>query len=181
MEMDGARRREIALVGGGCFWCLEAVFEALEGVLRVTSGYGGGVSKNPTYREVCEGGSGHIEVVEVVFDPDRLTYQQVLEVFFAIHDPTSLDRQGYDTGIQYRSVIFAQNDAQATIARAVITELEAALGRRVVTELRPSAVFWPAEQEHQEYFRRHPEQAYCRAVIHPKLTHFRARFAALVR
>ena len=166
----------IAVLGGGCFWCLEAVFADLQGVTRVVSGYCGGARPRPSYEQVCSGASGHAEVVELSFDPDLVSYRQLLEVFFAIHDPTTLDRQGHDEGSQYRSVIFAQNPEQATVARQVIGELQPSFPQPIVTEVRAAAEFWPAEEYHQDYFAQHPRQPYCQAVVAPKLQKFRALF-----
>jgi peptide-methionine (S)-S-oxide reductase len=174
---------ETATLGGGCFWCLEAVFERLEGVSSVVSGYAGGHLPNPTYRAVCTGGTGHAEVVRVEFDPAVLPYRDLLDVFFAIHDPTTPDRQGADVGPQYRSIILYENDSQRATAEAVTAELEAtrALGASIVTEILPLDTFYPAEPEHHEYYRRNPEQQYCRVVIAPKVARLQARFADRVR
>lgn len=181
MAADADSLVQTATLGGGCFWCLEAVFQHLTGVERVISGYAGGSTPQPSYAEVCGGQSGHIEVVQVQFDARQLRYRQLLEVFFSIHDPTSMDRQGYDAGTQYRSIIFVHDGHQREVARGAIAEVEAMLGRPVVTEVRALTAFWPAEPEHAQYYQRHPEQAYCRAVIAPKLAHFRETFAALSR
>jgi peptide-methionine (S)-S-oxide reductase len=170
---------EVATLGGGCFWCLEAVFDALEGVGRVRSGYAGGATPNPTYPQVCSGTTGHAEVVQVEFDPQVFPFREILEVFFAIHDPTTLNRQGADVGTQYRSAIFYHSPEQLRVAREVIAEVEAQgiWSDPIVTELTPLAAFYPAEDYHTDYFVRNPGQAYCRAVIGPKVSKFRSRFA----
>jgi peptide-methionine (S)-S-oxide reductase len=174
---------ETATLGGGCFWCLEAVYEELEGVLSVESGYMGGHVPNPDYQAVCTGRTGHVEVVQVTFDPAVVSYREILEVFFAIHDPTSFDRQGNDSGPQYRSVIFYQGDGQRAVAEKIIRELneEGAGSRPIVTELRPAATFYIAEDYHQEYFRNNPQQPYCAFVVSPKLKKFREKFASRLR
>jgi peptide-methionine (S)-S-oxide reductase len=174
---------EKAVFGGGCFWCTEAVFKQLDGVLRVQSGYAGGHVDNPGYREVCEGGTGHIEVVEIDFDPARIGYDTLLDVFFATHDPTTPDRQGHDVGEQYRSVIFWQDEAQRAAAEAKLAELarEQVFDAPVVTELRGPAKVWPAEAYHDDYYARNPGQGYCQVVISPKLAKFRQRYANLLR
>ena len=170
--------REIAVLGGGCFWCLDAVFRELAGVVGVESGYAGGASASPGYEEVCSGRTGHAEVVRVTFDPARLPYRDLLGVFFAIHDPTTKDRQGHDVGTQYRSAIFAQSAAQRATAEALVRELgEARLWRApIVTEIADAATFWPAEGYHQDYFANHPAQPYCTAVVEPKVAKFRKQF-----
>ena len=164
---------EITTLGGGCFWCLEAVFEEIKGVLRVESGYMGGHVANPSYQDVCTGSTGHVEVVRVTFDPDVVTFREILEVFFSIHDPTSRDRQGNDVGTQYRSVIFYADEAQRATAAGMIREL----GPAVVTELRPAGPFYIAEDYHQKYFRNNPNQGYCAFVVSPKVKKFRTHFA----
>jgi len=174
---------DTATLGGGCFWCLEAVYERMEGVVSVESGYMGGHVDRPTYREVCSGTTGHIEVVQVKFDPEVSSYREILEVFFAIHDPTSLDRQGNDSGTQYRSVIFYHGDQQRAVAEEVIRELDAEKiwSKPIVTEIRPAAIFYRAEDYHQEYFRNNPQQPYCSFVVAPKVRKFREKFAAKMR
>ena len=174
---------EIATLGGGCFWCLEAVFDEMLGVLSVESGYMGGHVPNPDYHTVCSGRSGHVEVVQVAFDPAIASFRDVLEVFFAIHDPTSFDRQGNDSGPQYRSVIFFHDEGQRTVAGEVIRELESeAEGQgHIVTELRPATTFYIAEDYHQEYFASNPQQPYCAFVVSPKVKKFREKFAAKLR
>jgi peptide-methionine (S)-S-oxide reductase len=169
---------EVATLGGGCFWCLDAVFRQLRGVAHVQSGYAGGHVPDPTYRDVCGGDTGHAEVVRVTFDPRELSYHDLLTVFFTIHDPTTRDRQGDDVGPQYRSVIFYHDDAQRDTARAVIAELEAerVWDDPVVTELLPAPAFYPAESYHQDYFARNARQPYCQAVVAPKVAKVRRAF-----
>jgi peptide-methionine (S)-S-oxide reductase len=174
---------ELATLGGGCFWCLEAVYERVEGVTSVRSGYAGGTVPNPSYQQVCGGATGHAEVVQVAFDPAVIPYRDVLDIFFAVHDPTTPDRQGHDVGTQYRSVIFHHTEAQRAEARAVVAELEAQgiWDAHIVTEVAPLGVFWPAEDHHQEYFRRNPYQPYCQAVVAPKVAKFRQKFTHRLR
>ena len=169
----------IATLGGGCFWCLEAAFGQLNGVLSVVSGYAGGDDESPSYRSVCEGRSGHAEVVQIVFDPDQISYRDLLEVFFVIHDPTTLNRQGNDVGTQYRSVVFTHSAEQRAIAESLIKELDshALWPAPIVTELLPATRFYPAEDEHQNYFLRHMQQPYCQVVVAPKLAKLRQTFA----
>ena len=169
-------KSETAVLAGGCFWCLEAVFADLQGVTSVVSGYCGGARPNPSYEQVCAGASGHAEVVQISFDPDIVDFRELLEVFFAIHDPTTPDRQGNDIGSQYRSAIFAQTPEQAALARQVVAELKSDFPQPIVTEINPAAEFWPAEDYHQEYFAQHPRQPDCQAVVAPKLAKFRAKF-----
>jgi peptide-methionine (S)-S-oxide reductase len=170
---------EIATLGGGCFWCLEAVFQGLRGVHKVTSGYAGGHTATPNYRDVCEGQTGHAEVVQVTFDPAELSYADLLRIFFVIHDPTTPDRQGHDIGTQYRSIILTHSDSQGDVARSVIAELEAMklYAGKFVTQLVPLTVFHPAEEYHHDYFARNPGAGYCQAVVAPKVAKFRASFA----
>jgi peptide-methionine (S)-S-oxide reductase len=177
------RELETTTLGGGCFWCLEAVFERLEGVERVSSGYAGGHTINPSYAAVCTGGTGHAEVVRVTFDPSVIAFRDLLEVFFAIHDPTTPDRQGNDVGPQYRSIILYESDSQRATAAAMVAELEStmAMGAPIVTEVEPLKEFYPAEAEHHEYYRNNPDQPYCRMVISPKVAKFRAAFAERLR
>jgi peptide-methionine (S)-S-oxide reductase len=174
---------ELATLGGGCFWCLEAVFEIVDGVASVRSGYAGGHVANPTYEAVCTGATGHAEVVQVAFDPSVIGYRDVLEVFFGIHDPTTLNRQGADVGTQYRSAIYTHSNEQAEIARALIEELEAEgpWDDPIVTEVTPLDAFYPAEEYHDGYFRRNGAQPYCQFVIGPKVAKFRERFAHRLR
>lgn len=170
--------REVATLGGGCFWCLEAVFEQLRGVERVVSGYSGGTEVNPSYQLVSMGTTGHAEVVQITFDPQIATFKEILEVFFTIHDPTTLNRQGADVGPQYRSAIFYHTEGQKVVAEQVVRELEAAKiwGAPIVTEVTAFAAFYRAEDYHQEYFRRNRGQAYCQVVIAPKVAKFRRRY-----
>lgn len=174
---------QTAVLGGGCFWCLEAVFEQLQGVSEVVSGYSGGHVPNPTYEEVCSGRTGHAEVVRITFDPGLVSYPELLEVFFTIHDPTTRDRQGNDIGSQYRSVIFWTDEEQKAQAEAVIQDMEAkrVWPAPVVTQVEPAREFYPAEGYHQEYFRLHATQPYCQVVVAPKVAKFRSRFAARLR
>jgi len=168
----GERRTEEATLGGGCFWCLEAAFDELEGVEEVVPGYAGGRVPDPTYRQVCGGGTGHAEVVRVRFDPEVISYRELLEVFFTLHDPTTRDRQGADVGPQYRSIILHHSGEQEAEARRLIGEMEEE-GRweaPIVTGVEPLEAFYPAEEEHRDYYRKHPERAYCRVVIRPKLS-----------
>ncbi|NWF81937.1 MAG: peptide-methionine (S)-S-oxide reductase MsrA [Chloroflexi bacterium] len=176
---DQRPAEELATLGGGCFWCLEAVFDQLAGVTDVVSGYAGGHVKNPSYKQVCAGNTGHAEVVQVRFDPARLSYRDLLEVFFSIHDPTTLNRQGNDVGPQYRSVIFYHSPEQERIARELIAELNAARrwAQPIVTELSPISAFYPAEDYHQEYFAQNGGQPYCQFVVAPKVAKFRKQYA----
>jgi peptide-methionine (S)-S-oxide reductase len=169
---------EIATLGGGCFWCLEAVFEQLEGVKKVESGYSGGTGTNPSYQQVSTGTTGHAEVVQLTFDPATIAFREILEVFFTIHDPTTLNRQGADVGPQYRSAIFYHGPEQERTAREVIEEIgEARIwGAPIVTEVAPFDAFYKAEDYHQEYFRRNLGQPYCQVVIAPKVAKFRKRY-----
>jgi len=169
---------EFATLGGGCFWCLEAVFEELQGVVDVESGYAGGQVANPTYRQVCEGITGHAEVVRIEFDPKVIGYREILEVFFAVHDPTTLNRQGGDVGEQYRSVIFFHSKEQERVANEVIREAQEGNDDEIVTQLLPAGEYWRAETYHQEYFRHNPAQGYCMMVVSPKVEKFRRTFAA---
>jgi peptide-methionine (S)-S-oxide reductase len=173
--MEAAMSQEVATLAGGCFWCLEAIFNELNGVERVTSGYSGSTTVNPSYGEVCTGTTGHAEVVQVTFNPEVISFKELLELFFSIHDPTTLNQQGPDIGTQYRSAIFYHNDRQKIIAEQVIEELNAAKlwGAPIVTEVTPFRSFYPAEDYHQQYFKRNSEQPYCLAVITPKIDKFR--------
>ena len=173
--------RQVAVLAGGCFWCLEAVFLEVKGVLSVESGYCGGPLPDPTYEEVCSGGTGHAEAVRIEFDPSRVAYRELLGIFFGIHDPTTLDRQGHDVGSQYRSAIFVVDDAQRGEATAMIERLEreSVFDAPIVTRVEPLGHWYPAEPYHQRYFERSPHQGYCRAVVAPKVAKFRQRFAAL--
>mgnify|MGYP001250043363 CR=1 FL=1 len=174
---------EIATLGGGCFWCLEAVYIELRGVEKVASGYAGGHVKHPTYREVCNGTTGHAEVVQVSFNPAVISFADILRVFFTIHDPTMLNRQGADVGTQYRSVIFYHDAAQEQTASEVMNEVAAQRiwPNPLVTELTPLDAFYPAEAYHQEYFARNPMQPYCQVVIAPKVAKFRKQYFAQLR
>ena len=180
---EGVGGLEVATLGGGCFWCLEAVYEQLAGVIGVVSGYAGGAIPNPTYQEVCSGSTGHAEVVQVSFDPKVITFEELLEVFFTIHDPTTLNRQGADIGTQYRSAIFTHDEGQRAISEAVIRRFEAEgiWADPIVTEVRPLEAFYRAEDYHQAYYRRNPGQSYCRVVIAPKVTKFRRQYLDRLR
>lgn len=162
-------RNQWAIFGGGCFWCVEAVFERQDGVISVTSGYAGGTVDHPTYEQVCSGTTGHAEVVQVEFDPARISYDDLLEVFWLAHDPTTLNRQGGDVGTQYRSVIYAQDDSQMEQARTSLEKNQSRFAQPIVTELAPLDRFWPAEGYHQDYYRLNGSAPFCRAVIQPKL------------
>lgn len=166
---------ETAVLGGGCFWCTEAVFSELRGVERVLPGYSGGQTPHPTYEQVCSGTTGHAEVVEVAFDPKVLSFRDLLRVFFTVHDPTTRDRQGNDTGPQYRSIILYKDESQRSTAREAIAEVESQKVWRnpVVTEVVPFEAFYPAEEYHRDYFRRNPGKGYCQAIIEPKVAKFR--------
>lgn len=174
---------ETTTLGGGCFWCLEAVYLDLDGVTAVESGYAGGHVPDPGYEQVCGGDTGHAEVVRVSFDTDRIGFREILQVFFAIHDPTTPNRQGNDVGTQYRSVIFTHSDAQAAAARAMIDDLERqrVFDDPIVTEVAPVPEYWPAEAYHQRYFARNPYQGYCMMVVGPKVAKFRKQFAGRLR
>lgn len=183
MTSTSATTLATATLGGGCFWCLEAVFQRLRGVDSVVSGYAGGETANPDYRAVCTGATGHAEVVQLRFDSALLDYETLLRVFFAIHDPTTPNRQGADVGTQYRSVIFYHDESQRACAERLIAELnaEGLWGAPIVTHCQPAPTFYPAEDYHQDYYRRHPGQGYCQAIIAPKLAKFRAAFADRLR
>jgi peptide-methionine (S)-S-oxide reductase len=174
--------KEVATLAGGCFWCLEAVFDRMLGVEAAESGYLGGHVQAPTYEQVCRGDTAHAEAVRVTFDPAVTTFRELLEVFFAIHDPTTLNRQGNDVGTQYRSAIFHHSPEQKRIAEELVAELErsGAYRSRIVTEIVPATDFWVAEDYHQEYFANNPNQPYCMFVVHPKVQKFRKQFAAKV-
>jgi peptide-methionine (S)-S-oxide reductase len=169
---------QTATLGGGCFWCLEAVYQELNGVQHVESGYTGGQVPNPTYEQVCGGGTGHAEVIRVSFDPAIVSYREILEIFFTIHDPTTLNRQGNDCGTQYRSVIYFDSVEQQDIARHVIAEMANVWDAPIVTELSPATVYYKAEEYHQNYFSQHPLQGYCAFVVAPKVAKFRKMFSA---
>lgn len=176
--MSTEKSTELATLAGGCFWCLEAVYKELRGVSRVVSGYAGGHVESPTYREVCDGTTGHAEVVQITFDPSAVSYKELLEVFFTIHDPTTLNRQGADVGTQYRSAVFYHTPEQRETAEQVIAEMSAARvwDSPIVTEVAPLDKFYPAEDYHQDYFEKNPTQPYCRAVVAPKVSKFRKLF-----
>jgi peptide-methionine (S)-S-oxide reductase len=169
---------ETATLGGGCFWCVEAVYDQLQGVTDVVSGYMGGALPNPSYEMVCTGATGHAEVVQVKFDNSIVSYDDILRVFFTVHDPTQLNRQGNDVGTQYRSVIFTHSDAQREAAGRIIREVaeQGLYPGRIVTEVTPASAFYPAEDYHQEYFARNPQQGYCRVVVAPKVAKFRKQY-----
>jgi len=169
---------EVATLAGGCFWCIEGVFREVNGVENVVSGYAGGTTVNPTYEQVCTGKTGHAESVQVRFNTSKISYREILEIFFSVHDPTTLNRQGADVGTHYRSAIFYHNDQQKRVAEELIRELNKAnlRDKSVVTQVVPLDTFYPAEDYHQEYFSRHPEQAYCQMVITPKISKFRKQW-----
>ena len=186
MNQDNGRSghaTEVATLAGGCFWCLEAVFADLQGVEQVTSGYSGGSVPHPSYEQVCSGMTGHAEVVRVTFDPSRISFREILEVFFTIHDPTTLNRQGADVGTQYRSAIFYHTPEQKQTAEQVIKDLNGAhiWDAPIVTEVAPFRAFYPAEDYHQEYFRRNSNQPYCSVVIAPKVAKFRKQYLAKLK
>jgi peptide-methionine (S)-S-oxide reductase len=168
---------ELATLGGGCFWCLEAVYQQLKGVQHVESGYTGGEVPNPTYEQICEGSTGHAEVVKIEFDPAIVSYREVLEIFFTIHDPTTLNRQGNDVGTQYRSVIYYHNPQQQECAKHVIAEMANVWDAPIVTELRPLETWYKAEDYHQNYYRNNPMQGYCAFIVAPKVAKFRKTFS----
>lgn len=172
---------EKALLGGGCFWCIEAVYNRVQGVERAISGYAGGARKNPSYEQVCTGATGHAEVVEITYDPAVISYEEILEIFWAIHDPTTLNAQGADRGTQYRSIIYYYNDDQKEKALASIAEAQAAWSDPIVTELSPAPEFYAAESYHQNYYNEHPTQGYCHVVIAPKIEKFLKKFGDKVK
>jgi peptide-methionine (S)-S-oxide reductase len=182
-NVNNSSSTETVTLGGGCFWCTEAVFEQLKGVTKVESGYSGGTVVAPSYEQVCSGKTGHAEVSQITFDPKAISLKQILEVFFTVHDPTTLNRQGNDVGTQYRSVIFYRDDEQKAIAQAAIKEIEAEKIWRgkIVTELAPFKSFYKAEDYHQEYYRLHGEAPYCQVVIDPKVAKFRKKFQSLLK
>jgi peptide-methionine (S)-S-oxide reductase len=177
-EMSADHKVEMATLAGGCFWCVEAVFDELRGVESVESGYTGGDVVRPTYQQVCTGTTGHAEAVRITFDPSAVSFRELLEVFFTVHDPTTLNRQGADVGTQYRSAIFYHTPEQREIAEATITDLNAEKiwDAPIVTQVAPAAEFFPAEDYHQEYFQNNASQPYCRAVVAPKVAKFRQKF-----
>ena len=170
---------EAATLGGGCFWCIEPIFESLRGVVSVQPGYAGGHVANPSYQQVCGGGTGHAEVAQIVFDPREISYSDLLHIFFGVHDPTTLNRQGADVGAQYRSVILPHSDEQRATAEVVIHELteERIFDRPIVTTIEPFTAFYPAEDYHRNYFANHPDAPYCAVVIAPKVAKFRQKYA----
>ena len=174
---------EVATLAGGCFWCLEAVYDALQGVKSVESGYAGGDVPHPSYKQICTGATGHAEVVQIVFDPSMLSFEELLVVFFSIHDPTTLNRQGADVGTQYRSAIFYHDEEQKQVAEALIAEMEAKKiwENPIVTEVTPLDTFYKAEDYHQEYYERNKYQPYCQIVIAPKMAKFRKEYAAKLK
>ncbi|TFW29177.1 peptide-methionine (S)-S-oxide reductase MsrA [Massilia horti] len=172
---------EVAILGGGCFWCLEAVYLEVRGILRVESGYMGGHTPNPTYEQVCAGDTGHAEVVRLHFDPKLISYRDILEIFFTIHDPTTVNRQGNDVGEQYRSVIFFTSPEQEVTARKVMAEMAHVWDGPIVTQLLPAQAWHKAEDYHQDYFRQHPLQGYCAFVVAPKVAKFRKVFASRLK
>jgi peptide-methionine (S)-S-oxide reductase len=176
-------KNEVAVLGGGCFWCTEAVFKMLRGVTSVLPGYTGGTVPNPTYEQVCNGNTGHAECVKVEFDPTQITYRDILTVFFGSHDPTTVNRQGNDVGTQYRSVIFYSTPEQKEIAEKFIAELNASneMGKKIVTDLEPLGVFYVAENYHQDYFARNKSAPYCELIINPKLEKVQQKFANLLK
>lgn len=178
MSATGSRGLEVATFAGGCFWCTEAIFVDLKGVEKVESGYSGGSTRKPTYKDVCTGTTGHAEAVEVTFDPTTISFRELLQVFFTVHDPTTLNRQGADLGTQYRSAIFYHDDEQKAVAEQVIKETEAAKiwDAPIVTEVKPFKEFFKAEDYHQDYFASNPDQPYCRMVIAPKVAKFREHY-----
>ena len=169
---------EIATLGGGCFWCIEAAFQEIRGVIKVESGYAGGTTASPTYEQVCSGTTGHVEVVQVTFDPNTVSFREILEIFFTAHDPTTLNRQGADMGTQYRSVIFYHNEKQKETAEQVIEELDTTKvwDDPIVTKVEPLKRFYKAEDYHTKYFDRHPEAPYCKIVIAPKIAKLRKKY-----
>ena len=171
---------EVALVGGGCFWCTEAVFQQIRGVSKVESGYAGGVGASPTYEQICTGRTGHAEVVRLHFDAEQISYRELLEIFFTIHDPTTLNRQGNDIGTQYRSVIYFYDQQQEAVAREVKAQMAGVWDDPVVTEITAAPEFYIAEDEHQNYFRQHPRQAYCSFVVAPKVAKARQLFSSKI-
>jgi len=177
------KRMEVATLGGGCFWCTEAIFSQLKGVEKVESGYSGGKLECPTYEEVSTGTTGHAEVVQITFDPDVISFREIMEIFFSTHDPTTLNRQGPDVGSQYRSIIFHHNDQQKAIAEQIIKEIaeEKIFDKPIVTQVEQFKAFYKAEEYHRDYFKRHPEQPYCSVVIAPKITKLRGFYLSKLK
>jgi len=178
MSIDNTGPRETATLGGGCFWCLEAVYDELDGVERVVSGYAGGHVPNPSYRQVCAETTGHAEVTQITFDPRAISFKELLQIFYTIHDPTTLNRQGHDIGTQYRSIILYHNDEQRALAEQTMEELtrDGIWDRPIVTQIEPLTTFYPAEDDHQDYFKNNPEQGYCQVVVAPKVLKARTQF-----
>jgi peptide-methionine (S)-S-oxide reductase len=178
IKMNRGTDKEIATLAGGCFWCLEAIFKEVKGIEKVVSGYSGGTAVNPSYNEVCSGITGHAESVQLTYHPKQISFKEILAIFFAVHDPTTLNRQGADVGTQYRSAIFYHNEEQKTAAQEAIKQLNTSKvwGAPVVTEITPFQNFYPAEEYHQEYFARNAENPYCSVVIAPKLDKFRKQY-----
>lgn len=172
---------QTATFGGGCFWCIDAAFRRVSGVEAVTSGYAGGHTDQPTYQMICRGDSGHAEVVQLQFNPDKVSFITLLEMFFTLHDPTQLNRQGNDIGTQYRSVVFYHNEQQQQQTQDYIAQLQPQLPEKIVTEINPAPIFYPAEQYHQDYFTENPNQGYCSVMIAPKVAKFESRFAAKLK
>jgi peptide-methionine (S)-S-oxide reductase len=181
--MNNNSKMEVATLAGGCFWCIEAVFREVNGVENVVSGYTGGKTVNPTYEQVSSGNTGHAEAVQITYNPVKISYPEILDIFFSIHDATTLNQQGEDIGTQYRSAIFYHNDQQANIAEAFIIQLhkDRRLTGSIVTQIAPFEKFYPAEEHHHDYFSRHPEQAYCQVVISPKVSKFRKEWATSLK
>lgn len=176
------KKEEMATLGGGCFWCTEAVFQIAKGVNKVVSGYTGGIFKDPTYREVCSGKTGHNEVIQISFDPEIISFEEVLGIFFSVHDPTTLNQQGADRGTQYRSGIYYHSEEQKSIAEKMIAGIDEAgiWSDPVVTEVVEAPEFYPAEEYHQNYYRNNPNQGYCQAVVGPKVAKFRSKYSHLL-
>ncbi len=174
-------KEELATLGGGCFWCLEAVFTRFKGIIKVVSGYAGGRIPNPNYERVCTGSSGYAEVVQISFDADVMSYEQLLGIFFTIHDPTTLNRQGHDIGTQYRSVIFYHDESQRDLAQKVVKEVSKHYPNPIVTEISPLPTFYMAESYHQNYFALNPQQSYCKLVVFPKVEHAKALYSAFLK
>ena len=181
LEVEAAGSEEVAVLAGGCFWCIEAVFEELKGVKKAVSGYAGGKTSNPDYKSVCRGDTGHAEVLEITFDPKVLPYTTLLDVFFATHDPTTPNRQGNDVGTQYRSAIFYTSPAQKAAAEASIKAHQSQFSSPIVTEITALPRFYPAEEYHQTYFKNNPNQPYCSALIGPKVKKFKEKYAKLLK
>ncbi len=175
---DSTNHLKIATLGGGCFWCTEALFQMLPGVKSVTSGYAGGTKEDPTYKEVCAGNTGHAEVIQIAYDPKLISYEKLLETFWEAHDPTTLNRQGADTGTQYRSIILYSDDDQKAAAEKSKAQAQKNFSRPIVTEIVPLTAFYPGEDYHQDYYRNNPNASYCRAVIRPKVEKFEKKLKA---